>query len=74
MRRRPLHPVAAADSESGEIMSVAIATQPAPSAGVASFLRRPGRLLIGGEWVESEVERAHSRDRPGDGRGDRDGR
>jgi phenylacetaldehyde dehydrogenase len=35
-------------------MSVAIATQPAPSAGVASFLRRPGQLLIGGEWVKSE--------------------
>ncbi len=37
-------------------MSVAIATQPAPSAGVASFLRRPGRLLIGGEWVSSESD------------------
>jgi phenylacetaldehyde dehydrogenase len=37
-------------------MSVAIATQPAPSAGVASFLRRPGRLLIGGEWVASESD------------------
>jgi phenylacetaldehyde dehydrogenase len=35
-------------------MSVSIATQPAPSAGVAAFLRRPARLLIGGEWVESE--------------------
>ena len=35
-------------------MSVSIATQPAPSAGVASFLRRPARLLIGGEWVQSE--------------------
>jgi phenylacetaldehyde dehydrogenase len=34
-------------------MSVAIAAQPKPSAGVSSFLRRPGRLLIGGEWVES---------------------
>ena len=34
-------------------MSVAIATQPAPSANVASFLRRPGRLLIGGEWLQS---------------------
>jgi phenylacetaldehyde dehydrogenase len=34
-------------------MSVAIASQPAPSANVASFLRRPGRLLIGGEWLES---------------------
>ena len=33
-------------------MSVAIAAQPAPSAGVAAFLRRPARLLIGGEWVE----------------------
>jgi len=35
-------------------MSVSIANQPAPSAGVASFLRRPARLLIGGEWVQSE--------------------
>ncbi|HEY3519213.1 MAG TPA: aldehyde dehydrogenase family protein, partial [Gammaproteobacteria bacterium] len=33
-------------------MSVAIAAQPAPSAGVAAFLRRPPRLLIGGEWVQ----------------------
>jgi phenylacetaldehyde dehydrogenase len=40
----------------GKLMSVAIATQPAPSAGVASFLRRPGRLLIGGEWVSSESD------------------
>ena len=35
-------------------MSVAIAAQPTPSTVVASFLRRPARLLIGGEWVESE--------------------
>ena len=35
-------------------MSASIATQPAPSAGVAAFLRRPARLLIGGEWVQSE--------------------
>ncbi|HVY65033.1 MAG TPA: aldehyde dehydrogenase family protein [Gammaproteobacteria bacterium] len=35
-------------------MSVSIATQPAPSAGVAAFLRKPARLLIGGEWVQSE--------------------
>src|SRR4051812_10450029 len=35
-------------------MSVAIATQPKPSAAVSSFLRRPGRLLIGGEWVDSK--------------------
>ncbi len=34
-------------------MSLAIAAQPAPSAGVAAFLRRPARLLIGGEWVPS---------------------
>lgn len=33
-------------------MSAAIAAQPAPSPGVAEFLRRPPRLLIGGEWVE----------------------
>jgi phenylacetaldehyde dehydrogenase len=37
-------------------MSVSIANQPAPSAGVASFLRRPARLLIGGEWVQSESD------------------
>jgi phenylacetaldehyde dehydrogenase len=37
-------------------MSVAIANQPTPSAGVASFLRRPGRLLIGGEWLQSESQ------------------
>jgi phenylacetaldehyde dehydrogenase len=36
-------------------MSVSIAKQPAPAAGVAEFLRRPPRLLIGGEWVESEA-------------------
>jgi phenylacetaldehyde dehydrogenase len=35
-------------------MSVAIAAQPKPSAAVSSFLRRPGRLLIGGEWVDSK--------------------
>ena len=35
-------------------MTASIATQPAPSAGVAAFLRRPARLLIGGEWVQSE--------------------
>jgi phenylacetaldehyde dehydrogenase len=33
-------------------MSVAIAQQPAPSSEVATFLDRPARLLIGGEWVE----------------------
>jgi phenylacetaldehyde dehydrogenase len=35
-------------------MSVAIANQPSPSPAVASFLRRGPRLLINGEWVESE--------------------
>ena len=35
-------------------MSASIAAQPAPSSTVASFLRRPARLLIGGEWLESE--------------------
>jgi len=35
-------------------MSVAIAAQPKPSPGVSSFLRRPGRLLIGGEWVDAK--------------------
>ncbi|HJR70675.1 MAG TPA: aldehyde dehydrogenase family protein, partial [Gammaproteobacteria bacterium] len=34
-------------------MSLAILAQPAPSAGVAAFLRQPARLLIGGEWVSS---------------------
>ncbi len=34
-------------------MSLAIAAQPAPSTTVAAFLRRPARLLIGGEWVPS---------------------
>jgi phenylacetaldehyde dehydrogenase len=31
-----------------------IAAQPAPSAAVAKFLKRPARLLIGGEWVEPQ--------------------
>jgi phenylacetaldehyde dehydrogenase len=34
-------------------MSLAILAQPAPSAEVAAFLRRPATLLIGGEWVPS---------------------
>jgi hypothetical protein len=34
-------------------MSAAIADQRTPSSAVASFLKRPPRLLIGGEWVES---------------------
>jgi phenylacetaldehyde dehydrogenase len=33
--------------------TAAIAPQPEPSAAVAKFLKRPARLLIGGEWVES---------------------
>ena len=33
-----------------------IAAQPAPSAAVAQFLKRPPRLLIGGEWVESRSQ------------------
>ncbi|HUL82355.1 MAG TPA: aldehyde dehydrogenase family protein, partial [Gammaproteobacteria bacterium] len=37
-------------------MSAVIAAQPKPSTSVASFLRRPGRLLIGGEWVESKSD------------------
>ena len=37
-------------------MSLAIAAQPAPSSGVAAFLRRPARLLIGGEWVQSAAK------------------
>jgi phenylacetaldehyde dehydrogenase len=32
-------------------MSVAIAAQPAPSSGVADFLKRAPRLFIDGEWV-----------------------
>jgi len=35
-------------------MSVAIASQPAPSDLVSSFLGREPRLLIGGEWVASQ--------------------
>ena len=34
----------------------AIAAQPAPSPAVAKFLKRPARLLIGGEWVESKSQ------------------
>lgn len=34
-----------------------IAAQPAPSARVAEFLKRPRRLLIGGEWVEAQSSR-----------------
>ena len=33
--------------------AIEIARQPEPSATVARFLKRPPRLLIGGEWVES---------------------
>ncbi|HEV2700635.1 MAG TPA: aldehyde dehydrogenase family protein [Steroidobacteraceae bacterium] len=33
--------------------AVEIAHQPEPSSTVARFLKRPPRLLIGGEWVES---------------------
>jgi phenylacetaldehyde dehydrogenase len=34
-------------------MSAVIAVQPSPSATAAAFLKRPARLLIGGEWVPS---------------------
>lgn len=34
-----------------------IAPQPAPSPAVAAFLKRPPRLLIGGEWVDSKSQR-----------------
>jgi len=34
-------------------MSVAIAAQPSPSDSVVQFLRKPARLLIGGQWVDS---------------------
>lgn len=34
-------------------MSVAIAVQPEPSPVVGAFLNKPGRLLIGGEWVDA---------------------
>lgn len=37
-------------------MSVAIASQPAPSDAVASFLAREPKLFIGGEWVRSESD------------------
>ena len=37
-------------------MSVAIPVQPAPSTDVTSFLNRPARLLIGGEWIASESD------------------
>jgi phenylacetaldehyde dehydrogenase len=37
--------------------SLSIAVQPEPSPTVARFLRRPPRLLIGGEWVESTSQR-----------------
>ena len=33
--------------------AIDIARQPEPSATVAKFLKRPPRLLIGGEWVEA---------------------
>jgi phenylacetaldehyde dehydrogenase len=35
-------------------MSVAIAAQPEPMRSVGAFLRRPPRLLIGGEWTGPE--------------------
>ena len=34
-------------------MSAVIAVQPSPSATAAAFLKRPARLLIGGEWVQA---------------------
>jgi phenylacetaldehyde dehydrogenase len=37
-------------------MSVAIASQPQPSPAVASFIAKSPRLLIGGEWVESQSD------------------
>jgi len=37
-------------------MSVAIASQPVPSNDVVSFLRKGPRLLIDGEWVESQSD------------------
>ncbi|MGD8341347.1 MAG: aldehyde dehydrogenase family protein, partial [Gammaproteobacteria bacterium] len=37
-------------------MSVAIANQPAPSDGVASFLAQGPRLFIGGEWVQPKSD------------------
>jgi phenylacetaldehyde dehydrogenase len=38
-------------------MSVEIANQPAPSEVVGAFLRKPARLLIGGEWVEAQSDK-----------------
>jgi phenylacetaldehyde dehydrogenase len=37
-------------------MSAAIAAQPTPSDRVAAFLRRPARLLIGGQWLDAESD------------------
>ena len=34
-------------------MNVAIATQPAPSGTAAAFLKKPPRLLVNGEWIDS---------------------
>ena len=38
-------------------MSAVIAAQPSPSATAASFLKRPARLLIDGEWVRSHSDK-----------------
>jgi phenylacetaldehyde dehydrogenase len=38
-------------------MSAVIAIQPSPSATAATFLKRPARLLIDGEWVRSHSDK-----------------
>jgi len=45
-----------------------IAPQPEPSAAVARFLKRPPRLFIGGEWVESKSQERISVVDPATGR------
>jgi len=45
-----------------------IATQPAPSAAVAKFLKRAPRLFIGGEWVEAKSQERISVVDPATGR------
>src|SRR5262245_60970791 len=48
---RPLRSHALVVPHCGLSMVIEIAAQPAASAGVARFLKRAPRLLIGGEWV-----------------------
>ena len=50
------------------LSSAPIAPQPEPSAAVAQFLKRPPRLFIGGEWVESRSQERISVVDPATGR------